>query len=461
MRGRASQRDLKVAVTYHYSLSFGGSERVLETLAEIYPEADFFTLMADPEFIPEKLKGRNITTSFLNWIPGAKRFYRQLLPLYPLAVESLDLSGYDLVISADGAATKGVLTDQHTLHLCYCHSPARSYWDQHAATRRAMPWYVRAVFTPASQYLRLWDFAAAQRIDGFIANSHYVAERIAKYYRRESTVIYPPIDTSGVSLASRHDDYYLSVGRLVPNKRVDLAIAACNRLRRKLRIVGAGPEEKALRASAGPTVEFLGRLSDQLLHEQYSLCRALLFPADEDLGLVPVEAQAYGRPVIAYGRGGSLETVIGLAEDDFVSNRDRARPVGFTGIFFSAQTVASLESAILNFESIENCFDPRQIQDHARTFDSKLFREQLGRYVEAYLRLSSKRSSPDRAPEQELIAVHREPAVESSDFCPTARLKSLAIVDGPDPSPPGAPGPSGICGSSDAWLAIEASTLRR
>ena len=178
-------------------MSFGGSERVLEVLAGMYPEADFFALFVDPAFLPEPLRGRKINTSFLDRIPGGKRIYRQLLPLYPLAVECLDLSGYDLVISADGAATKGVLTDQHTVHLCYCHSPPRSYWDQYAANRRTMPWFARAAFAPVSQYLRQWDFAAAQRVDGFIANSKYVAERVRKYYRRDSTVIYPPVDVSG------------------------------------------------------------------------------------------------------------------------------------------------------------------------------------------------------------------------------------------------------------------------
>jgi len=388
MNGKESR--LRIAITYHYSLSFGGSERVLETLAEMYPEADFFTLFVEREFLPEKLRGRKITTSFLDRIPRGKRVYRYLLPLYPLAVECLDLSGYDLVISADGAATKGVLTDQHAVHLCYCHSPPRSFWDQYAANKRAMPWLVRAVFAPVSQYMRQWDFAAAQRIDGFIANSHYVADRVAKYYRRKSTVIYPPVDTSGAYLAAQHEDYYLSVGRLVTSKRVDLAIAACNRLGRRLRIAGTGPEERKLRDLGGSTVEFLGRVGEAELKEQYAACRALLFVADEDFGLVSVEAQAFGRPVIAFEHGGSLETVLGLAVEDFRECRlGRDEYAGFTGVFFPEQTESSLVQAMLNFESVEDCFDPREIQSHARRFDTRVFVAEMRRYVEEQLRGNS------------------------------------------------------------------------
>jgi glycosyltransferase involved in cell wall biosynthesis len=374
---------VRVAITYHYSLSFGGSERVLEVLAEMYPDADFFALFVDDRFIPESLKGRNITTSFLDRIPGAKRVYRHLLPLYPLAVECLKLSGYDLVISADGAATKGVLTDQGAVHLCYCHSPSRSFWDQYAVYRSTMPFLSRTIFAPVSQYMRLWDYLAAQRVDGFIASSHYVAERIRKYYRRESTVIYPPVSTKGVYLATRHDDYYLSAGRLVPAKRVDTLIAACNHLQRRLRIAGTGPEEKRLRSLSGPTIEFLGRIDDEALRLDYAQSRALLFAAEEDFGIVPLEAQAFGRPVIAYGKGGSLETVIGVEEDlahhGFTSS---ARP---TGIFFSEQTEASLIDAILKFESIEDMFHPREIQNHARKFDTEVFVNKMTNYVEQEL----------------------------------------------------------------------------
>jgi glycosyltransferase involved in cell wall biosynthesis len=370
----------RVAITYHYSLSFGGSERVLEALADIYPQADFFSLLVDEQFIPEKLKGRKVTTSFLDRLPLSKKVYRHLLPLYPLAVECLDLSGYDLVISADGAATKGVLTGQDAVHLCYCHSPSRSFWDQYSSQRRSMPWFPRTVFAPIAQYMRLWDFAAAQRIDGFIANSQYVANRIWKYYRRDSTVIYPPVDTASAYLSATHDYHYMTAGRLVAAKRVDILIAACNRLGRELRILGTGPEESALRAMAGPTVHFLGRVSEGELRENFACCRAFLFAADEDFGLVSVEAQAFGRPVIAYGRGGSLENIVGLTGTASQSaHSETERP---TGVFFAEQTAESLAAAILRFESEEDSFDPEQIRRHAQQFDSAVFSEKIQHYVE-------------------------------------------------------------------------------
>ena len=382
VRGTA---ELRVAITYHYSLSFGGSERVLERLAKMYPDADFFALLVDKSFLPEALRGRKITTSFLDKFPFGKRMYRQLLPLYPLAVECLDLSGYDLVISADGASTKGVLTDQHAVHLCYCHSPPRSYWDQYAANRRTMPWFPRAVFALVSQHLRLWDFAAAQRIDGFIANSEYVAERVRKYYRRESTVIYPPVDVSGALVAEQHEDFYLSVGRLVASKRVDLAIEACNRLGRRLQIAGTGPAEPELRAFAGPTIEFLGRLSDGELKKKYANCRALLFAADEDCGLVSVEAQAHGRPVVAYGHGGSLETVRGVWADQIFTDqanvRSAVRMGQYTGVYFSDQSVVALSRAIVGFEGIEEDFCPKAIHEYAERFDTEIFVVEMRRYV--------------------------------------------------------------------------------
>jgi glycosyltransferase involved in cell wall biosynthesis len=357
----------------------------------MYPEADFFALFVDPAFLPEGLRGRKITTSFLDRIPGGKRVYRHLLPLYPLAVECLDLSGYDLVISADGAATKGVLTDQQTVHLCYCHSPPRSYWDQYAANRKTMPWFARMVFAPVSQYLRQWDFAAAQRIDGFIANSEYVADRVRKYYRRESTVIYPPVDTRGAWPVETHEDFYLSVGRLEALKRVDLLIEACNRLGRRLRIAGIGPEESMLRALAGPTIEFVGRVGEAELKRNYAACRALLFAADEDFGLVSVEAQAFGRPVIAFGRGGSLETVRGLWMQDIGSWRPAVDYSTYTGVFFPEQTAPSLVEAILSFEDIERCFDPEKIQNHTRRFDVEVFVAGIRRYVEE--RMGSRQES--------------------------------------------------------------------
>ncbi len=377
---------MRIAITYQHSLTLGGSERVLEVLAEMYPTADFFCMVADENAIPKPLRGRNIYTTFLNSVPLAKTFYPYLLFACPIAVETLDLTAYDLVITSDGSHTMGVLTREDALHLCYCHSPHRSLWDQYSEYRGNLRWPVRPIFTLSAHYVRNWNFLAAQRIDKFIANSNYIAGRISKFYRRESTVIYPPVDTQNGYLADEQGDYYLSVGRLSHLKRIDLLIHACNQLSRRLLIVGTGPEELRLKSIAGPTVEFLGRVSDTDLPGLYAGCRAFLFAANEDFGIVPVEAQAFGRPVIAYEHGGSLETVIGLT-DSF------DRPP--TGVFFSQQRLESLTEAIRTFEAVEHHFDGQLIQKHARSFDTSVFVERMRNYVDSVI--SERTSQPQRS----------------------------------------------------------------
>ena len=294
------------------------------------------------------------------------------------------------MISADGAATKGVLTDQHAVHLCYCHSPPRSYWDQYAANRRTMPWLVRAVFAPVSQYLRQWDFAAAQRIDGFIANSEVCCRPGTQVLSARE---YSHLSAGGYEqrlVAERREDFYLSVGRLDASKRVDLVIEACNQLGRKLRIAGTGPEESALRELAGSTIEFLGRVGEAELKAKYASCRALLFAADEDFGLVSVEAQAHGRPVIAFGRGGSLETVRGVCADEIHAADPALCAANYTGVFFSIQSALSLAEAMLGFERIEECFDPCTIHKHARRFDREQFVGEMHRFVEEQMGFQKK-----------------------------------------------------------------------
>jgi glycosyltransferase involved in cell wall biosynthesis len=291
----------------------------------------------------------------------------------------LDLSGYDLVITSDSGPMKGVITDLDATHICYCHSPMRYLWDGYSAYRREMSPISKAVFELASHYVRNWDYVAAQRVDHFIANSGYVARRIHKYYRRRSTIIHPPIDTSQSYLAHRHDDYYLAVGRLVPYKRTDVLIAACQKLGRKLVIVGDGPEMERLKKLAGKNVEFVGEVADQQLRDIYARCRALLFAADEDFGMVPLEAQSYGRSVIAYGKGGSLETVVGADGSTVRQRADSGELI--TGIFFDEQSADSLANAILAFESSEDLFIPENTQSHARRFDTSVFVERLHNYI--------------------------------------------------------------------------------
>jgi glycosyltransferase involved in cell wall biosynthesis len=368
--------ELKVALLFYWFVSHGGGEQVMESLAEMFPQADLFCLVADPATMTPRLRALRLTTSFLQKIPGALRWYRHFLPLQPFALEQLDLSGYDLVISLESGPAKGVLTHADTCHICYCLSPMRYLWDLYPAYRRSLGPLVRTVFSLTSHYLRIWDLASASRVDYFGAISQTVASRVRKHYRRDAPVIYPPVKVANGYLDDKTDDYYLVVGRLVEYKRVDLAIEACNQLNRRLRIIGKGDQYESLRKLAGPTVEFLGHADDRTVQENYARCRALLFPAEEDFGIVPVEAQSFGRPVIAYGRGGALETVIGY------STEDEAGPETSTGIFFTEQTPESLADAIVRFESLEAKFSPEFIRSSVRRFDVPRFKAEMYEFIE-------------------------------------------------------------------------------
>ncbi len=356
---------LRVAVLHHWFVTEGGGERVAECLAALLPTADVFTLMHAPDGLPASLAGRSLRPSLLQRIPGATGRHRELLPLYPIAARSLDVRGYDLVVSSDSGPVKGARLRPGTPHLCYCHSPMRYLYDGFESYSRSMPWHKRMFFRMVAPYVRRADWRAAQRVTRFVANSRYVQGRIRANYGRESEVIYPPID---FHLARRNGagDAYLAAGRMVAYKQTDLIVKACNRLQRQLRIVGTGPEEKRLRAMAGPTITFLGHLRREQLWQEYSRCRALLFAADEDFGMVPLEAESCGRPVIAYGAGGSLETVRGCEGDP---NR--------TGLFFPAQTVDTLCEAILRFEAEETSFSPDTTQAFAQEFSAPRFLREM------------------------------------------------------------------------------------
>ncbi len=356
---------MRVAIVHHWLVTQGGGERVLEALASMFPGADIFTLLADPPSIPASLRGRCITQSFLARIPWSHKLHRHLLPLYPMAVEQLDLRDYDLVITSDAGPVKGVLVAPEAVHICYCHAPMRYIWNQYHDYRNELSGLAKSVFGLSAHYVRAWDFAAAQRVSIFVANSVNVSNRIRQYYSRPSLVLYPPVDTSFARLETTVDESYLAVGRLVAYKRLDLLIAACNRLGRRLRIIGIGPEERNLRALAGPSIEFLGRVENEVLWSEYARCRALLFAAEEDFGMVPVEAQACGRPVVAYGKGGALESV--------AAGREMTLRGYATGVFFHEQTVAAVCDAVLDFEQREQEFDPAVISDWAKRFDSAYF----------------------------------------------------------------------------------------
>lgn len=366
---------MRVGIVHHWFVTRGGGERVAECIASLFPDAEIFTLVADEPGIPDGLRGRRLHTSFLQRIPLAKSYHRHMMPLYPAATEGLDLRGFDLVISSDSGPVKGVRVDPGAVHICYCHSPMRYLYDGYEAYRAQMGPLTRLAFSATAGRVRDWDVQAAQRVSYFIANSEYVAGRIQRCYGRESTVIHPPIelDRARIAIPGQH---YLCAGRLVGYKRTELMIEACLRLGRKLRVAGTGPEEgrlKKLGEAAGVT--FLGEMATEALWQEYAESRALLFAADEDFGMVPLEAQACGRPVIAYGAGGSLETVRGL---DALGGE-----TGATGVYFGEQTVGSVIEGILRFEAAEasGAFDPLVIQRWAAEFATPVFLRRMREFV--------------------------------------------------------------------------------
>jgi glycosyltransferase involved in cell wall biosynthesis len=324
---------MKVAITTDWLNSFGGAERVLVELHRMFPEAPIYTSVYDPKRLPDFMQGWDVRPSFLQRVPFARRKHQWFLPLMPMAFEQFDLREYDLVISTNSACAKGVITRPDAVNICYIYTPCRYVWDlYHEYTRGHR---AKALIAPIAHWLRVWDRLAADRVDHFVAISDEVAGRVRKHYRREAEVVYPPVDVDRfVPNGLPPEDFYLVVSRLVPYKRVDLAIEACNRLGRRLLVVGDGSERKRLEALAGPTVEFLGRQGDEVLADLYARCRALIFPGHEDFGIVPVEVQAAGRPVVAYGRGGAAETVMD----------------GVTGVLFGEQTVDGVIQGIRGLE---------------------------------------------------------------------------------------------------------------
>jgi glycosyltransferase involved in cell wall biosynthesis len=377
--------ELRVAIVHYWFVGRAGGERVVEVLAELFPQADLFCLVADRSTLAPILQTRKLQTSFLQRIPGATKYHRHFLFLQPLALEQFDLSAYDLVISSESGPAKGVITSSRTCHICYCHSPMRYIWEMYPEYRRGMGPVVGTIFSLVAHYMRMWDYASAGRVDYFVANSRFIASRIRKYYGRDSTVIHPPVEAATAQPSSRPGEYYLAVGRLVDYKRFDLAVEACTRLGRPLRVIGAGPQYKALRRMAGPTVQFLGKVCDEELRKNLAGCRALLFPGEEDFGIVPVEAQSFGRPVIAYASGGALETVRGAWPDE-------PAPEDPTGVFFNAQTTSGLVKAILDFEAMEGEFCPPTIRRHALQFDREIFKHAIAEFIAQAVSEFSQRS---------------------------------------------------------------------
>lgn len=355
---------MRIALVHDWLNQMGGAERVLENLVALYPSAPLYTSIYRPAVMPSHYRQWDIRTSWMDGLPLVKRHHQAFLPLYPMAFESLDLSEYDVVLTNKSGFCHGIITPPETLHICYCLSPTRYVWRHHDyLEREGLGRASRTVLAPLLSFLRLWDRNAADRVDRFVAISTEIQRRIQKYYRRDSAIIHPPVDTSRFAPAASHDEYLLVVGRLVPYKRIDLAVRACSELHLPLKVVGGGRDLERLTAMAGPSVEFLGWVSDDVLPELMARCRAFLFPGAEDFGIAPLEAMASGRPVIAYAYGGALDTVV----------------EGKTGALFQEQTVESLAGALQRFDGDD--YDPAMIRAHAEQFDTMVFRQRMATFV--------------------------------------------------------------------------------
>jgi glycosyltransferase involved in cell wall biosynthesis len=346
---------MHVAIVHDYLNQYGGAERVLEALHDLFPRAPVYTSIYDPAAMPDLFRSWDIRTSWMQRLPGWRRHFRKYFLLYPSAFESFDLGGYDLILSSSSAYAKGIIPPPGARHICYCHTPMRFAWRTDSYVEREGIGGLQAVILPIMlTYVRLWDAATTPRVDAFIANSHEVAGRIARYYGRSATVVPPPVDLPAYEPRSP-GEYYLAGGRLIPYKRLDLAVRAFNALRLPLKIFGEGRDRAALEAIAGPTIEFLGRVSEQDRRQLFAGSRAFIFPGEEDFGITPLEAMAAGRPTIAFNRGGARDTVI----------------EGQTGRFFHEQSAGALAAAV----AMSRCdvYDAAAIRRHAEGFGRDLF----------------------------------------------------------------------------------------
>ncbi|WNQ10420.1 glycosyltransferase family 4 protein [Paenibacillus aurantius] len=365
---------MKVAIVHEWLVTYAGSEKVLEQLINIFPNADLFCIV---EFLSDKdkrfIKNMNIKTSFIQKLPYSKKKYRLYLPLMPFAIEQFDLTGYDLIISSSHAVAKGVITGPHQLHISYVHSPIRYAWDlQHQYLKESnLSHGVKSVVARWMLHrIRLWDFRTSNGVDHFIANSKFISSRINKVYRRDSTVIYPPVDVDSFTFYPEKDDFYFTASRMVPYKKMDIIVEAfTNMPHNKLIVIGNGPDFEKIKLKAGPNVTLLGYQSFSVLKEYMQKAKAFVFAAEEDFGITPVEAQACGTPVIAYGRGGALETI-----------RDSNSPKP-TGLFFKEQSVSSLIEAVNEFEESSNLFHPRDCRENALRFSTQRFVSEIRQFI--------------------------------------------------------------------------------
>ena len=355
---------MRIAVVHDYFTQLGGAEKVAEELYNMLPGADLFATVALESKMPPTLRDVRVHTSWMQRLPRMASYYRLYFPLYPFAVRSLDLSDYDLIVSSSSGYAKGVEVNANAIHVCYCHTPMRWVWSYDSySSRERFQGGIKAVLPALIGGLRLWDEGAARQPDHFIANSHAVADRIMRAYGRYSEVIAPPIDIERFRVYAEQQDYYVVLARLVSYKRIDLAVSAFSRMKRKLIVIGTGPALEELKAKAGRTVQFVGRKSDNEVEAYVSQCQALIFPGEEDFGMAPVEVAAAGRPTIAFRAGGAVETVVD----------------NVTGVFFDEQTTESLIEAVERFERQQ--WSSAAIRAHAEGYSREVFRHRFASFL--------------------------------------------------------------------------------
>jgi len=348
----------KIAIIHDWLTHMGGAENCLQVFLELLPQADLFTSVYDPSKIKLDLNNRSIHTTFIQNLPFSKKIYRNYLPLMPLAFEELNLQNYDFILSSSDACAKGIIPNPRAAHICYCYTPMRYVWDMYYEYM-SDGHFARKLVSLFSNYLRTWDAASACRVDKFYAISQFVASRINKYYRREAEVVYPPVDCDYFVPQSKDEEYFLIVSRLVPYKKIDLAVRAFNKLKLPLVVIGEGREEAKLKKMAGPNIKFMGYQSREVIKDRFARCRAFIFPGIEDFGITVLEAQAAGRPVIAFAGGGALETVI----------------EGKTGLFFDEQTPESLVLKVEEFAKMS--FDKKSLRQNALKYDRQIFKNKI------------------------------------------------------------------------------------